>query len=417
MLRGYGPMGYVMPLPLERTGVVLSAGGVSGAYQVGMLDGIIDVLGLRDAAGPPLFDVFSGTSIGALNAAYLAANADRPDHAIGELVKIWERLELGDTLRCSPLALWGWPRWPMPKRHDPDPAHGSRYVGRSLFNPKPIAQLIERVIAWDRLRANIDDALVQALVVAAFDFCDGRTTLFADLAPGVELLPSKYPELRTRLRPVTPDTVQASSAMPFVFPAMNIDGRYYMDGALHFSTPIVAAVSARAQRLLVISLLHEPEHNPTGALNFPGLVHLLGKVASVLLLDPVITDLQGLLRTNRIYDVMRESLESKQFAEIIASLEDEAVVPLHSVPTLVFRPSQDIAAITSKFIQEDLGETSIHAVNRALIRMLGRAGGGHPAVLASIMLLDGRLATRLIALGRQDAHAASDRIVAFFAGD
>jgi NTE family protein len=93
------------------------------------------------------------------------------------------------------------------------------------------------------------------------------------------------------------------------------------------------------------------------------------------------------------------------------------VVPLRSVPTLVFRPSQDIAAITSKFIQEDLGETNIRAINRALIRMLSRAGGGHPAALASILLLDGRLAARLIALGRQDAHAASERILAFFAGD
>jgi NTE family protein len=37
-------------------------------------------------------------------------------------------------------------------------------------------------------------------------------------------------------------------------------------------------------------------------------------------------------------------------------------------------------------------------------------------MLASILLLDGRLADRLIDLGRRDAFAASDKILGFFAG-
>jgi NTE family protein len=47
-----------------------------GAYEVGVVAGLVDVL--RDTPHrKPLFDLFSGTSVGAINATYFAANADR----------------------------------------------------------------------------------------------------------------------------------------------------------------------------------------------------------------------------------------------------------------------------------------------------------------------------------------------------
>jgi NTE family protein len=89
---------------LERTGLVLSAGGVRGAYQVGVIAGMVEILGLR-GAGAPLFDIFTASSIGAINAAWLAANADRSDHAIDGLAQLWTEIDFDETLQVSSLGL------------------------------------------------------------------------------------------------------------------------------------------------------------------------------------------------------------------------------------------------------------------------------------------------------------------------
>lgn len=54
------------------TGVVLSGGGARGAYEAGVIAGIVDVLGDRRQRRAP-FSIFTGTSVGAINAAWLAA--------------------------------------------------------------------------------------------------------------------------------------------------------------------------------------------------------------------------------------------------------------------------------------------------------------------------------------------------------
>ena len=402
------------PKPIH-TALVLAAGGVRGAYQVGVLDGLVEVLGVRGADGPPIFSVFAGTSVGALNAAYLAANADHADHGIAGLVDVWQRLELRRTLRFTPLSLWGWPFWHLPGRYAKYDSRSSPYVGRSLFDPRPTERLLRRAIAWDRLHANIDAGVVRALAVAALDVCDGRTTLFAELAPGVALRPC-HTQRRTLLQPIDAERVLASSALPLVYPARNIAGRYYMDGAIRFGTPIGPALRAGADRVVVISPLERSSAPPPmDAPDYPGFAFMLGKILSALLLDPVSHDVDNLLRINRMFEAIDEALGAAEFAAVTEHLEATGDLPYRRVPTLVFRPSEDLAAVTASFIRRDLARSGIDPIRQALIRGLSRSDMARTTELASILLLDGSLASRFIALGRRDALAAKDRILEFFA--
>lgn len=407
-----------MPVFPQRTALLLSSGGVRGAYQVGVLDGIVDVLGLRGVAGPPLFDIFTGVSIGAINASFLAANATRSDHAIDDLVRVWTSLVPREIMPFTPLGLWGWPRRPwIPRPRDTDdPSRGAPYVGRSLFDPRPLARLLADVIDWDRLHANLRGAVVRALMIAALDVCDSRTTLFAELAPGAGLAayPSTMP--RTELTEIDAERVLASSALPFIFPARNVDGRYYMDGALRFTAPTIPALRAGAERLVVISLLR-PAPPARLSPEYPGVVYLLGKLLSALLLDPLDHAVDDLRRNNRILATLDATLDPRTRAALVRDLAEERALPSRIVPTLVFEPSADLSALTAAFIRDELGRSRLHSLSRALLGWLGRAEGSDQALLASILLLDGRLAARLIDLGRRDAHAARDRILAFFACD
>jgi len=89
-----------------RTGVVLSGGGARGAYEAGVIAGIVDILGGQRRERAP-FSIFTGTSVGAINATWLAAHADRPDMNVSGLLERWRSLELREHLRISPMRfLW-----------------------------------------------------------------------------------------------------------------------------------------------------------------------------------------------------------------------------------------------------------------------------------------------------------------------
>jgi NTE family protein len=92
-----------------KIGLVLSGGGMRGAYEVGTLIGIVEVLG-QTKEQPAIFKVLAGTSVGAINATYLAANAHRGDHGISRLADLWKSLRLQEHARIRPFGLLRWPR-------------------------------------------------------------------------------------------------------------------------------------------------------------------------------------------------------------------------------------------------------------------------------------------------------------------
>ena len=78
----------------QTTGLILSGGGARAAYQVGVLAAIGRMRKEAGAAQGNLFPVISGTSAGAINAAFLASNADRFDTGISELVDVWKHFQV-----------------------------------------------------------------------------------------------------------------------------------------------------------------------------------------------------------------------------------------------------------------------------------------------------------------------------------
>ena len=72
------------------TALILSGGGARAAYQVGVLRALVrlrrSALGPRSRMANP-FGIIVGTSAGAINAAALAANADRFEAAVEVLVR------------------------------------------------------------------------------------------------------------------------------------------------------------------------------------------------------------------------------------------------------------------------------------------------------------------------------------------
>src|ERR1700733_651893 len=77
----------------RRLAMILSGGGARGAYEVGVLSYVFDDL-TRVRGGPPRIDILSGTSVGAINACYVAAHLADPVLGARRLVHLLQELQL-----------------------------------------------------------------------------------------------------------------------------------------------------------------------------------------------------------------------------------------------------------------------------------------------------------------------------------
>jgi len=185
----------------DRAGVafVLGGGGVLGAAEVGMLRA------LADAGIVP--DLVVGTSIGAINGAVVAAD---PKVAVARLAALWKDL--------ASSAAFG----PVVRRL-------ATFVrsGTHVQAPDPLRDLLARHLPVDRF--------------------DELTVPFQCVAASIERAAEHWFSSGPLL-----DAVLASSALPGVFPPVNIDGEHYFDGGLVNSLPVGRAVELGAQRIFVL---------------------------------------------------------------------------------------------------------------------------------------------------------------------
>ena len=183
------------------TAFVLSGGGSLGAVQVGML------LALSDRHVAP--DLIVGSSVGALNAGFLAGD---PSHSgVERLADIWRGLSRHDVFPISV-------------------ARAGRALagrGNALADPSALHRLVARELPYDRL----EDAPWPVAVVAT------------------EVLTGREVVLRSGS---AVDAVMASAALPAVFPPVMVEGHLLMDGGVANNTPISVALALGADRIYVL---------------------------------------------------------------------------------------------------------------------------------------------------------------------
>src|SRR5690606_10671484 len=85
----------------------------------------------------------------------------------------------------------------------------------------------------------------------------GKTHTFVQLAGGGLPPWSTDPQVEARAVTIGPQHPLASAAIPWIFPAVDIDGEVYCDGGLKLNTPISPALRLGADRILVIGLRHQ----------------------------------------------------------------------------------------------------------------------------------------------------------------
>jgi NTE family protein len=386
-----------------------------GAYEVGVVAGLVEVLdGEPDTAAP--FNIFAGTSVGAINASYFAANADSHDHRVERLVDTWQSLRLDDHARVRPLGLA-----PLPdalRRFAK-----SAVMGKSLLDTRAVEVLVRRTVDWDRMHANVDAGIVRAVMVAALHVVSGRTTVFTEGAPGVRIENTRDERRVSAFERITADHVLASAAIPLLFPTRKLGDHYYCDGGLRFNTPIAPAIRAGAERLVVVSVRHQRSQRELAAVEAAdheqmqdlSPVFLVGKLLNALLLDPVQYDLQVLDRLNQMMEILEETLSPEDLERVHRVWVRHRGTAYRRIKTLTFTPSRDLGRLAAEYIRKSLKLKDLKPIARYLLERASREGPEAEADWASYMLFDGGFAHELIEVGKADTRARGEEIREFFA--
>lgn len=181
--------------------VVLSGGGAKGAFQVGVLDELITVRGVR-------FDIFAGTSTGAIQALG-GAQDDIPG-----LLAQWLDIERNsDVFRKRPFG-----------------AVGAVFGADSLYDARPIRERIRNFADENRLRGT-----GKKLLLGVVNLQTGNFRTIDETVPDIA------------------EWVYASAAMPVFFQPMTDSGDgQWVDGGVRDVTPLGAAMELNPRAVLVV---------------------------------------------------------------------------------------------------------------------------------------------------------------------
>lgn len=225
---------------LPKTAFVLSGGASLGAIQVGMLRALYE----REVAP----DLIVGTSVGAINGAFIAS---RPPTAATaqKLAHVWHEIGRGQVFPLNPL---------------------TGFLG--FFGAR------DHFVSDESLRALIDDNTeFVELEQAPISF----HVIATDLLSGREVRLSHGDAL---------EAVMASAAIPGVFAPVEWDGRKLIDGGVSNNAPIAHAIELGAERVYVL---------PTGsACDLPdpprGALAMLLHAMSVLVMHRLLVEVEAL---------------------------------------------------------------------------------------------------------------------------
>lgn len=391
----------------RRTAMILSGGGARGAYEVGVLWYIFDDLS-RMRGAPPKIDVLCGTSVGAINACYLAAHLGDPVLGMRRLVHLWSELQLTRVLGFGAKQLGGLPRLLL----------GGGKMGTGIFDVTPMAELVQREVSWRALARALRKKQLRALTVSTTEVSTGRTVVFMQTAPDVDIPQTAPPRTLFRADHIGPHHALASASIPMLFPPVKIDGELYLDGGLRQNTPIAPALRLGATHIFAIGSSREVQGIVTkeGSIGAepraPGAAFLLGKVLNAFLLDHVDVDLELLRRLNHVIKDGTHAYGPGFIETMTREAHRRNQPPYRYVEPFEIRPSEDLGRLASEHVRKGkfIGNPFF---TKRLFELLD-IGAGDEADLASYLLFDGHYCRQLIEMGRADAHARRDEILAFF---
>ena len=371
-------------------GLVLTGGGARAAYQVGVLKGIASILP-RAVYNP--FPIICGTSAGAINALSIAGRAGPFRLRTKKLETIWQNLRASDVYRTDFMGVSANAFHVLASF-----LHSGYGIGRpiSLLDNTPLRQLLDNYVKFDYLDTAITNGELEAIAVSAMSYASGQSVTFFKGHQNIE--PWKRARRRGEKTALNIDHLMASTAIPSLFPAVQLNEGYFGDGAVRQLKPISPALHMGARQLLIIGVSdNATAQGAAPERHSPSIAQIVGHMFNSAFIDSIESDLETLRSINRLASALPESIRA-----------NNGITDLNPIDVLSISPSQSI---------DQIAQEHIHELPRSLklfLRLTGATAQGGGTSAASYLLFEPGFCRKLIELGYQDALTQQDAIETFF---
>lgn len=368
--------------------MLLTGGGARAAYQVGLIKGIAKHF-------PHLrFQIVTGVSAGAINAIYLAAHQGTLAEKADRLQRMWCELS------CDSIYQFDWKMF-LPLRSIlssvlPRQNRWTKTQPHAILDTSPLRELLCRVLGVASrtpipgIAQNIRDGELSALALMTLDYTTGQTVRWVQ---GRHFDVHEAPNRRTAVTRFTVDHVMASSALPFVFPAVRIGSEWHGDGGIRLAAPLSSAVHLGATRIISMSTGYQrtsDEAATPSVTGYPPAAQILGQLVNAIFLDVIDEDVT---RMERMNDMIRKMAPQDRGG-------------LKPIDLLVLRPSVDLGKLAGEF------ERYLPRKLKLLVRALGAKETESPDFISLLMFIPS-YTRRIIEIGEADVELRLDEIRAF----
>ncbi len=369
---------------------VLGGGGARAAYQVGVLRHIA-------SRHPDLAPgILTGVSAGGIIAAHLAARLGSFAESAARLSELWLELRIDKVFKVGPLGLGSRVgRWGTKLL-----SGGARTPRvRSLLDTSPLRELLEHTLRAEAdgtvpgIARNLQAGRLDAVALTASSYTTGQSITWVERREGCGRLAWEGPRRQSVGGCLRVDHVMASAALPFFFPAVQVEGAWYGDGGIRLTAPLSPAIHLGARRILAVSTRYSrsrAEAERPAVDGYPPPAQVAGVLMNAIFLDLLDADAERLQELNRLVD----------------RLPEDARRGLQHIDLLVIRPSRDLGRMANEF------EADLPRPFRFMVRGLGSRETRSNDMLSLLMFQPDYL-ERLVALGEADALARSAEIDAF----
>jgi NTE family protein len=373
---------------------MLSGGGARAAYQVGFLR-----LLAREFPGV-VPDILTGVSAGGINAAYLAARPEPFAEKVENLAEVWANIRIDNVFRVDLRDLAGRTlRW------------SGRLLGggkqgtpgaRSLVDTEPLRDLLARMLqAKDGdipgVAENLEAGWLRALALTASSYTTGQSVTWLQTHADACIRRWERPQRVSDPCSFRVEHVMASAALPFFFPAVDVEGRWYGDGGIRLTSPLAPAVHLGARRIIAVSTRYartREEADRPAVHGYPPPAQVAGVLYNAIFLD----QLDG------------DALQLETVNKLIAKLPEEERQGMRHIDLLMLRPSIDLGRLANEY------EPDLPRGFRFLTRGLGTRETRSNDML-SLVMFQGDYLRRLMELGEADATARMGEIRRFLSDE
>ncbi len=374
--------------------LILSGGGARGAYQVGVLQAVAEIATQHKLKSP--FKIYTGISAGAINAAFMSCGADNFSLTAQRLSKMWSEIESNQVFKTDALSL-GKIGLQLMGELSFGGMKNKTNPQRALLDTSPLHELLRQNLEFSKIQQNIDNKSLSAVAVTALDY---KTSAAITFVQGQANSPMwERTRRRSEQTQLRAEHVMGSSAIPLLFPPVQLDERWFGDGCVRNQTPCSPALHLGADKLFVIGVRKQSETaddlKAQNQSSSPSVARVVNVLLNSVMLDGIEVDIERLKRVNDFVDRVPESMQDK--------------LNFKKVNYVWIHPTHDIGAIAAGM------SSRLPRVIRYLLKGLGPLDDASEII--SYLMFEPEFCKKLIELGYQDGMAQRESIESFLLED